>query len=265
MTDECRPSIRVAIASYDKGFLRAGRRFLAGARVADFPDCGIYQTGEDLLDALQGGAQYEAILLDSRLEDMTAGELYAQMSALELPQRPHILLLSGGERAVPGSAPGPESQRVIHAGSLASLLLELQDCQRSLPFSAESALRWLYAEWGLQPGDTSCGYLSDAVFLVLQSDQRLAIRKDVLRQVSERHHVSVSAIDSGIRRLIVRLNERNSPAWQRFRSQSAALRGKVTTGKLIYSIKLYLLYLQDAAAARAEGDSQIDERESQFI
>lgn len=51
----------------------------------------------------------------------------------------------------------------------------------------------------------NCGYLTCAVGVVFGNSQKMAIRKEILQAVGQQYNVSVSAVDSGIRRMIDQL------------------------------------------------------------
>ena len=99
----------------------------------------------------------------------------------------------------------------------------------------------LYAAWGIPQGDVNAGYLSCAVGIACSTSQKLAIRKEILQTVSEQYGVSVSAVDSGIRRMIDQLEAKPAEGWTQFKAESGFEAEKPTTGKLIYAIKRYLI------------------------
>jgi len=70
-------------------------------------------------------------------------------------------------------------------------------------------------------------------------------RKEILQAVSEQYDVSVSAVDSGIRRMIDQLEAKPSAKWLRFKDESGFADEKPTTGKLIYTVKNYLQRQKD--------------------
>ena len=49
--------------------------------------------------------------------------------------------------------------------------------------------------------------------------------------------VSVSAVDSGIRRMIDQLEAAPNEAWSTFKQENGFAGDKLTTGKLIYAVK----------------------------
>ena len=66
-------------------------------------------------------------------------------------------------------------------------------------------------------------------------------RLGFLQAVSEQYGVSVSAVDSGIRRMIDQLEAKPAEGWTQFKAESGFEAEKPTTGKLIYAIKRYLI------------------------
>ena len=95
--------------------------------------------------------------------------------------------------------------------------------------------------WGIRIPDINCSYLTSAVGVVYGTSQKLAIRKEILQAVSEQYGVSVSAVDSGIRRMIDQLEAKPAEGWTQFKAESGFEAEKPTTGKLIYAIKRYLI------------------------
>ena len=75
----------------------------------------------------------------------------------------------------------------------------------------------------------------------LTSSQKLAIRKEILQAVSEQFEASVTAVDSGIRRMVDQLEARPGPAWLAFKADTGLGSGKPTTGKLIYAVRSAVL------------------------
>ena len=89
-------------------------------------------------------------------------------------------------------------------------------------------------------GESGSRYLSSAVGVVYGTIQKLAIRKEILQAVGEQYEVSVSAVDSGIRRMVDQLEARPTAEWLAFKEKSGFTDEKPTTGKLIYAVKNYL-------------------------
>ena len=83
----------------------------------------------------------------------------------------------------------------------------------------------------------NCGYLTCAVGVVFGNSQKMAIRKEILQAVGQQYNVSVSAVDSGIRRMIDQLEAAPTEAWNTFKQENGFSDGKLTTGKLIYAVK----------------------------
>mgnify|MGYP000771012335 FL=1 len=77
--------------------------------------------------------------------------------------------------------------------------------------------------------------------VVYGTSQKLAIRKEILQAVSEQFEASVTAVDSGIRRMVDQLEARPGPAWLAFKADTGLGSGKPTTGKLIYAVRSAVL------------------------
>ena len=61
------------------------------------------------------------------------------------------------------------------------------------------------------------------------------------QRTEQQCRVSVSAVDSGIRRMIDQLEAKPAEGWTQFKAESGFEAEKPTTGKLIYAIKRYLI------------------------
>ena len=99
----------------------------------------------------------------------------------------------------------------------------------------------LYETWGISRADINARYLTCAVSIVCSTSQKLAIRKEILQAVSEQFEASVTAVDSGIRRMVDQLEARPGPAWLAFKADTGLGSGKPTTGKLIYAVRSAVL------------------------
>jgi hypothetical protein len=124
---------------------------------------------------------------------------------------------------------------------LKNLLRELYRMPGQQWQRTEQQCQQLYHSWGIRIPDINCSYLTSAVGVVYGTSQKLAIRKEILQAVSEQYGVSVSAVDSGIRRMIDQLEAKPAEGWTQFKAESGFEAEKPTTGKLIYAIKRYLI------------------------
>ena len=258
--------LRVAAASYDGQFLRVCRGYFASQEDLFLFDA--YTTGQQVMQALQSGPPYHALILDTALSDMDADQLYRQVMELPLAHRPQILLitprsLDSQQAALPDSQC---LQLLARAGvqapdlpMLRNLLLDAAPERMQQSSISSASLIRMFTERGVEPSTSGCEYLLETVSLLLKSREKLAIRKDILQQVSERHSVSVKAVDSGIRRVISALDKKDLPSWRAFKERQPPRRGKFTAGTLLYAIKTDLL-LQSAEPS-PEGDLQSEQRE----
>ncbi len=99
----------------------------------------------------------------------------------------------------------------------------------------------LYTQWGIPQPDGNCEYLTSALQVACGADRKLALRKEILQVVAEEHHVTVAAVDSGLRRLIDALETRNPESWQQFKRDSGMVGQKVTAGRLIGAMRQLLM------------------------
>ena len=227
--------LKIALACYDRRELRVQKRFLEEEGPAI--TCTCFQSGEYLLAVLRQDTSFDVVIVCGELADMTALEFLAGSRALET--RPILLLFDDAKRKNESALCVETEKGVYYVGQadLKSLLRQLYQMPGQQGQRMERQCRELYESWGLQPSDVNCGYLTCAVSVVMSSSQKMAIRKEILQTVGQQFGVSVSAVDSGIRRMIDQLEAAPSEAWQTFKEESGFAADKLTTGKLIYAVK----------------------------
>ena len=131
---------------------------------------------------------------------------------------------------------------LLERSRLRDLLQDLRTSSEDLgslwvvPFCNE-----LYAKWGIPQPDGNSEYLTSALQVACETDRKLALRKEILQAVAEEHHVTVAAVDSGLRRVIEGLESRNTESWQEFKRKNGLAGGKITTGKLVGAMRKILL------------------------
>ncbi len=227
--------LRVALASYDARQIRVWKHYLEeqGTELS----CRGYRCGEELLLALRERERFDVVVLGSRLEDMDA-RMFLERAG-KLVHKPFFLLMEDGgpERSSADSFLPDGPCYLIRHTSLRVLLQKLQESMGDTPQRIENICREFYFQWGLLQSDINCAYLTQAVCIACTTENKLAIRKEILRQVAEQHGMKVIAVDSGLRRLINGLEMRQTDGWKRFKRQNRLDGTTVTTGKLIYALK----------------------------
>lgn len=233
------PQLRVALASYDVRELRVQKRYLEEQN--PFIRCSGWQNGQNLLTQLRGGLECDVIVLCSQLEDMDAMEFIARLR--RLPSMPLLLLFDERRhgRNAASCLHSDGSCYMIKQADLKNLLEELYKAPGRQALRADTLCRQLYAEWGISRPDANCGYLTSALRIACASDDRLALRKELLQKVSEEHCVTVAAVDSGLRRMVDELEEQQPEGWRAFKQKSGLAAEKPSTGRLIYAVKECLL------------------------
>lgn len=228
--------IRIALASFDLRELRAEGNFLALS--GGFSVCGCYQYGAQLLADLQAGRACDVVLLDDALRDMDAAEFDRAFYSMDLPRRPVLVSFSSRyQRKNAGPALQPEEKYcIIKPYRLSALAESLRLLYRLQDTSVGSFCEEMYRAWGLDSSLAGCVYLTDAVRIALRSPGQLAVRKEILTPVSQAHHVSVKAVDSAIRRIILELDEKEPPAWREFKERYGGRAGRLTVGSLLYAM-----------------------------
>lgn len=101
----------------------------------------------------------------------------------------------------------------------------------------KSAASAIYRSWGVSTCDANKRYLTGALRVMMGSDHRLAIRKEILGPVAEEYGLTVAAVDSALRRLLETLDETGTQTWRDFRKEYGLERRKVTIGRLLYALE----------------------------
>ena len=208
-------------------------------------ECTCFQNGGRLLEQLRQGRQFDVVILCSQLEDMSGLEFLMNIRSMD--PKPNVVLFDEGRRQNTSAICLESGDGFCYVGhaELKNLLWELYRLPGRQSQRMERKCQELYEGWGIQLPDVNCNYLSCAVGVVYGTSQKLAIRKEILQAVSEQYDVSVSAVDSGIRRMIDQLEAKPSAKWLRFKDESGFADEKPTTGKLIYTVKNYLQRQKD--------------------
>lgn len=227
--------LQVALASYDRKELRVQKNYLEEQNPV--LACTCFLNGHKLLQELQQGHNFDIVVLCSQMEDMSSIEFMMELRKLE--HKPLLMLFDEGRRKNSSALRMEDSGSCccVERMELKNLLRELYRMPGQQGQKLERQCHALYDSWGLQQPDVNCGYLTCAVGVVFGNSQKMAIRKEILQAVGQQYNVSVSAVDSGIRRMIDQLEAAPNEAWSTFKKENGFAGDKLTTGKLIYAVK----------------------------
>lgn len=205
--------LQVALASYDRKELRVQKNYLEEQNPV--LACTCFLNGHKLLQELQQGHNFDIVVLCSQMEDMSSIEFMMELRKLE--HKPLLMLFDEGRRKNSSALRMEDSGSCccVERMELKNLLRELYRMPGQQWQRTEQQCQQLYHSWG--------------------------IRKEILQAVSEQYGVSVSAVDSGIRRMIDQLEAKPAEGWTQFKAESGFEAEKPTTGKLIYAVKRYLI------------------------
>ena len=179
---------RIALASYDRKELRVQKNYLQEGEPA--LDCVCHPSGQVLLEQLQQGTRYDLIVLCSQMVDMSGEEFARRLRRLS-NRPPLILIRESGGNSLALQLGADDKCRCMERLELKSLLGEICRMPGQKGQQLEQRCRQLYESWGAEPEDINCAYLTDAVAVVLGTSQKLAIRKEILQAVGEKHNASV--------------------------------------------------------------------------
>ena len=210
---------RVALASYDPREMRVWTRYLEERNPAI--RCTSYRSSRTLLERLEQG-DVDVLVLGGRLEDMDSIQFLPRIRSLD--RKPLVLLRDDGrnERSAVESLSQEDACYLIRQATLEDMLQELR-APAHRP--------------GLSTYDANKRYLTGALRMMMGSDHRLAIRKEILGPVAEEYNLTVAAVDSALRRLLETLDETGTQTWRDFRKEYGLERRKVTIGRLLYALE----------------------------
>lgn len=232
--------LQIVLASYDSKELCVQRNSLQEEN--DEVECTCFQTGSKLLQALRADPHYDLVVLCSQLADMDRLSFLQQFNELET--RPGLFLFEECQRTNDSALRQllPEGCHLVPRMDLRKLLRTAYQLPGQHSRQIHQQCADLYTCWKLCPAEIGCGYLTSAVCVAFSTSRKLAVRKEILQLVSEQYNVSVSAVDSSIRRLIDQLDLSGEAAWDTFKKEHGFGQEKPTTGKLIYALKQHLLW-----------------------
>ncbi len=233
MNSERTALLRVAFASFDLKELRVQKRYLQEQGSAI--ECACFCSGEKLLERLRQGTRYDAVVLCSELTDMSMEQFVQQL--YQLKDRPMLLVQCAGRHSSAALPEGQDGCCCMEGTELKKLLWQLYRMPGQQNQRLEQQCGQLYETWGISRADINARYLTCAVSIVCSTSQKMAIRKEILQAVSEQFEASVTAVDSGIRRMVDQLETRPEPAWLAFKADTGLGSSKPTTGKMIYAVR----------------------------
>ena len=225
---------RVALASYDPREMRVWTRYLEERNPAI--RCTSYRSSRTLLERLEQG-DVDVLVLGGRLEDMDSIQFLPRIRGLD--RKPLVLLRDDGrnERSAVESLSQEDACYLIRQATLEDMLQELRAPAHRPAESLEKRCERIYRSWGLSTYDANKRYLTGALRMMMGSDHRLAIRKEILGPVAEEYNLTVAAVDSALRRLLETLDETGTQTWRDFRKEYGLERRKVTIGRLLYALE----------------------------
>ena len=225
---------RVALASYDPREMRVWMRYLEECNPAI--RCTGYRTSQTLLRRLEQG-DVDVLVLGGRLEDVDSIQFLPRLRGLA--RKPLVLLRDDGrnERSAVESLSQEDACYLIRQATLEDMLQELRAPAHRPAESLEKRCERIYRSWGLSTDDANKRYLTGALRMMMGSDHRLAIRKEILGPVAEEYNLTVAAVDSALRRLLETLDETGTQTWRDFRKEYGLERRKVTIGRLLYALE----------------------------
>lgn len=232
-------NIRVGLCSADSMQLRTIADYLLER--GSVGQCVVFRDGTHLLQELENEEMYDGIVLDTIMQDMDALEFLLRFRKLQVQQRPVIIVLTTTElfRRIQRRVPGEVDSflfKPLHVDILAERIQLFLSDKRS---KIQTELYPLLYQWGVQDERVHGQYLTQAVQIMVQTKRQLALRKELLPMVAKSFGVSVSAVDSGLRRMIQCLEEQNTPAYQQFKKDNGMEGVKPTVKRFLYACSRY--------------------------
>lgn len=168
---------RVALASYDPREMRVWTRYLEERNPAI--RCTGYRSSRPLLERLEQG-DVDVLVLGGRLEDMDSIQFLPRIRGLA--RKPLVLLRDDGrnEKSAVESLSQEDACYLIRQATLEDMLQELRAPAHRPAESLEKRCERIYRSWGVSTCDANKRYLTGALRVMMGSDHRLAIRKEIL-------------------------------------------------------------------------------------
>lgn len=168
---------RVALASYDPREMRVWTRYLEERNPAI--RCTGYRSSRPLLERLEQG-DVDVLVLGGRLEDMDSIQFLPRIRGLA--RKPLVLLRDDGrnEKSAVESLSQEDACYLIRQATLEDMLQELRAPAHRPAESLEKRCERIYLSWGVSTCDANKRYLTGALRVMMGSDHRLAIRKEIL-------------------------------------------------------------------------------------
>lgn len=141
-------TLQIALGSYDRKELRVQKNYIQEQCAGS--ECTCFQNGSRLLEQLQQGRRFDAVILCSQLEDMSGLELLMELRTTEA--RPPVLMIDEARRQN-SSILCPESgEGLCYVGrtELRSLLWELYRMPGRQNRQMERRCQELYEGWGIR-------------------------------------------------------------------------------------------------------------------
>lgn len=172
---------RVALASYDPREMRVWTRYLEERNPAI--RCTGYRSSRTLLERLEQG-DVDVLVLGGRLEDMDSIQFLPRIRGLA--RKPLVLLRDDGrnEKSAVESLSQEDACYLIRQATLEDMLQELRAPAHRPAESLEKRCERIYRSWGVSTCDANKRYLTGALRVMMGSDHRLAIRKEILGPVA---------------------------------------------------------------------------------
>lgn len=174
----------------------------------------------------------DLVLTDLFLRDMDAVELLEHINRLQLAHPPRVLITAG-------TGNEPLRSKLFSLGAdyclakpytLQKLFERAQLICGEEPQAPLPRVRRLLDRLALVPNDCGYLYLEDAVQAMVRTKAPRALVKEVYREVAAARGVSPQGVESGIRREIQRMQEKNTPLFQALRQQCG---GDVSNGRAL--------------------------------
>lgn len=156
--------------------------------------CTGYRSSRTLLERLEQG-DVDVLVLGGRLEDMDSIQFLPRIRGLA--RKPLVLLRDDGrnEKSAVESLSQEDACYLIRQATLEDMLQELRAPAHRPAESLEKRCERIYRSWGVSTCDANKRYLTGALRVMMGSDHRLAIRKEILGPVAEEYGLTVAAVD----------------------------------------------------------------------
>ncbi len=233
-------NLRIAYASYDENLLKVANKYFS--EQPNFSKIKTYSKSKNLINDLKRNIKYDVIVVDEYLQDIDILG-FLECYASNLVSKSNLIIITCSQHYISYTnlflSKGVD-YCVVKPVKIKSLIHRIYNLYQAKYNNDGDIYKKLYKRWNVSSEITNCQYLTQAVMIASSKKEKLAIRKEILMNIATMNNVSVSAVDSSIRRLIKQAECASTPDYIQFKISKGIESTRPKTGQLIYAMKEWI-------------------------